>query len=145
MTDTNRTSIEQWTSVQSNSLAAVCLLVGIAGGWFIRGSQSSAVTWTRASAGVSAPANSAVAQSSQTPSPARLKEMADAQAAPMLDKLKSDPHNPELLTGIGNLYYDAQQYSIAVDYYGRALKARARRRGRAHRYGDRLLVHGKRR
>ena len=43
MTDTNRaTSIEQWTSVQAYVLAVICLLVGIAGGWFIRGSQSPA-------------------------------------------------------------------------------------------------------
>jgi tetratricopeptide (TPR) repeat protein len=60
----------------------------------------------------------------QTPGPARLKEMADANAAPLLDQLKTDAKNPDLLTGIGNLYYDAQQYPIAVDYYGRALKAR---------------------
>jgi tetratricopeptide (TPR) repeat protein len=58
------------------------------------------------------------------PAPARLKEMADAQAAPLLDKLKSDPANPDLLTGIGNLYYDAQEYPTAVDYYQRALQAK---------------------
>jgi tetratricopeptide (TPR) repeat protein len=40
-----------------------------------------------------------------------------------LEKLKSDPTNAGLLTNIGNLYYDAQEYPIAVDYYGRALKA----------------------
>jgi tetratricopeptide (TPR) repeat protein len=50
--------------------------------------------------------------------------MADAKAAPLLDKLKSDPNNPDLIAGIGNVYYDAQQYPIALDYYGRALKAR---------------------
>ncbi|MFZ0744534.1 MAG: tetratricopeptide repeat protein [Terracidiphilus sp.] len=124
MTDTNPTSIEKWTRVQSNSLAAVCLLVGIAGGWLIRGLQSSDVTGSGASAGVVAPARMGAATASQAPSPARLKDMADTQAAPILDKLKSDPDNPELLTGAGNLYYDAQQYSIAVDYYGRALKAK---------------------
>ena len=53
-----------------------------------------------------------------------MKEMADAQAAPMLEKLKADPNNPGLLASIGNLYYDAQQYPVAVDYYGRALKLR---------------------
>jgi len=53
-----------------------------------------------------------------------MKEMADAQAAPLLEKLKSDPKNPDLLTSIGNLYFDAQQYPIAVGYYGRALQAR---------------------
>ena len=29
-----------------------------------------------------------------------------------------------MLAGIGNIYYDAQQYPIAVGYYARALKAR---------------------
>jgi tetratricopeptide (TPR) repeat protein len=50
--------------------------------------------------------------------------MADAQAAPLLEKLKLDPRNPDLLTSIGNLYYDAHQYPIAVDYYECALKIR---------------------
>lgn len=50
--------------------------------------------------------------------------MADAQAAPLIERLKSDPKNIDLLISIGNLYYDAQQYTIAVDYYGRVLQAR---------------------
>ena len=45
--DTNTpTSSEQWTSVQAYVLAIICLLVGIAGGWFIRGSQSPALATT---------------------------------------------------------------------------------------------------
>ncbi len=121
MTGINRTSIDGWTSLQSNSLAVACLLVGIAAGWFIRGSQSAVV------AGPGLPSSALKTdsnQSSQMPSPARLKEIADAQSLPLLQKLKSDPRNPELLTGIGNLYYDAQQFPIAVDYYARALKAK---------------------
>jgi cytochrome c-type biogenesis protein CcmH/NrfG len=58
------------------------------------------------------------------PTPDQMKKMADTQAAPLIEKLKSDPDNPELLTSVGNFYYDAQQYPIAVDYYGRALKAK---------------------
>jgi tetratricopeptide (TPR) repeat protein len=50
--------------------------------------------------------------------------MADAQAAPLLEKLKADPQNPDLLTSVGNLYYDAQQYPTAIDYYGRVLKVK---------------------
>ena len=121
MTGINRISIDRWTTLQSNSLAVACLLVGIAAGWFIHGSQSAAV------AGPAIPAavlNGDSNPSSQTPSPARLKEIADAQSLPLLQKLESDPHNPELLTGIGNLYYDAQQFPNAVAYYGRALKAK---------------------
>jgi hypothetical protein len=42
MTDaTQLQSADQWTSPQAYFLAVICLLVGIAGGWFIRGSQSS--------------------------------------------------------------------------------------------------------
>jgi len=117
MTDTNQTPIEQWTLKQASILACICLMVGIAGGWLIRGGQSPAA------AGVPA-AGMGGAAATQAPNPARLKAMADAQVAPMVEKLKSDASNPDLLTSIGNVYYDAQLYPIAVDYYGRALKAR---------------------
>jgi cytochrome c-type biogenesis protein CcmH/NrfG len=50
--------------------------------------------------------------------------MADSQAAPLLATLKAKPDDPDTLTSIGNLYYDAQQYSTAVDYYNRALQSR---------------------
>jgi cytochrome c-type biogenesis protein CcmH/NrfG len=115
-------SIERWTSLKANSLAVACLLLGIAGGWFIRGSQSS--SGSGVAAGISTPAKMVVSAESPTPGPARLKEMAEAQAAPLLDKLKSNPNDPAILISIGNLYYDAQQYPIAIDYYGRALKVR---------------------
>jgi tetratricopeptide (TPR) repeat protein len=36
--------------------------------------------------------------------------------------LKSQPDNADLLNSIGNLYYDAQQYPTAIDYYTRSLK-----------------------
>src|SRR5580700_8470088 len=122
MTATNRTSIKQWTSVRVNSLAVACLFVGIAGGWFIRSSQSSAITGSGIAASVSA--QQKIAGSTATTTPARMKEMADAQAVPVLEELKSDPNNPDLLASVGNLYYDAQAYPIAVDYYGRALKSK---------------------
>jgi cytochrome c-type biogenesis protein CcmH/NrfG len=120
---TNRISIEQWLGGHSNTVAVACLVVGIAGGWFIRGSQSLSASAYSVGASASAPATMGSSDMPQMPTPARLKEMADAQAAPMLEKLKSDPGNAELLAGIGNSYYDAQQYPMAVDYYGRALKS----------------------
>jgi tetratricopeptide (TPR) repeat protein len=40
----------------------------------------------------------------------------------MIEKLKADPNNLELLQGIGNVYYDAQQFPTAIEYYQRALK-----------------------
>jgi cytochrome c-type biogenesis protein CcmH/NrfG len=113
-----------WTGVQAYTLAVVCLLLGMAGGWLIRGSQSPTATPVEA-ASVSAPAPAAMGGAPNAqPTPDQMKKMADTQAAPLIEKLKSDPNNPELLAGIGNFYYDAQQYPIAVDYYGRALKAK---------------------
>ncbi len=121
MTDRNRaSSIEQWTSVQAYVLAVICLLVGIAAGWFIRGSQSP-VTAAGGSASVPAPAVGS-ANAAQTPTPAQMQKMADTQAAPLIEQLKADPANTGLLANIGNIYYDAHQFPTAVDYYQRALQ-----------------------
>jgi tetratricopeptide (TPR) repeat protein len=108
---------------QAILLAVVCLIAGIAGGWQIRASQGPEVTGSAKASSVAAPAANGATPASQMPGPDRLKEMADAQAVPLLDQLKFDPENTELLTNIGNLYYDAHQYPIAVDYYARVLKA----------------------
>jgi len=121
MTDTNRPSNEQWTSVQAYVLAVICLLVGIAGGWFIRGSQSPAATASE-TASAPAPAAGSVDVGSQAPTPAQMQKMADTQAGPLIEKLKADPNNAGLLENIGNVYYDAQQFPTAIDYYQRALK-----------------------
>jgi tetratricopeptide (TPR) repeat protein len=118
-TNTNSTTV--WTSVQAYTLAVVCLLLGMAGGWLIRGSQSPT---TAAAEATTAPAPATGGAVAGQPTPEQLKLMADKQAAPLLEKLKSDPNNPDLLASIGNFYYDAQQFPIAVDYYGRALKAK---------------------
>ena len=58
------------------------------------------------------------------PTPEQLRHMADKQAAPLVDALQKDQSNPELLAKVGNVYYDAQQYPVAIDYYQRALKAK---------------------
>lgn len=125
MSETKNTSSSMnWTSVQAYTLAVVCLLLGMAGGWLIRGSQSPAAAVAESTGpSASAPTGMGGAMNAQ-PTPEQLKKMADTQAAPLVEKLKSDPNNPDLLASIGNFYYDAQQYPIAVDYYGRALKVK---------------------
>jgi cytochrome c-type biogenesis protein CcmH/NrfG len=104
---------KKFAATQAIFLMVLCLVAGIAGGWFFRVWQSSVAAGTQNAAKAAAP--------SEATSP---QQMADAQAAPLLDKLKSDPNNPELLAAIGNIYYDAKQYPAAVDYYGRALTAK---------------------
>ncbi len=115
------TSIE-WTSTQAYTMAVICLLVGIAGGWLIHGSQPAAATAPAETASASAPPEMGGSPASAMPSPARFKEMADTQAAPLVERLKADPNNGDLLANIGNLYYDAQQYPVAIEYYARAVK-----------------------
>ena len=124
MNNLMQTPQKQWTAVNAISLMVICLLMGIAGGWWFRGWQSPATAGSQKAAAAATPEQSNPVSTSQAQNFARLAQMADAQAAPLLEKLKSDPKNPDLLTGIGNIYYDAQQYSTAIDFYGRALKAK---------------------
>jgi cytochrome c-type biogenesis protein CcmH/NrfG len=116
----------EWTNKQALILVTLCLMAGITGGWFVRGAFGIA-PHTAAQAAIAPPASSPSFQASTTPArptPASLKQMADAQAAPLLTKLNAHPKNADLLTSIGNLYYDAQQYPIAIDYYNRALQSK---------------------
>jgi tetratricopeptide (TPR) repeat protein len=112
----------QWTSRQALILVTLCLAAGITGGWLVRGLQK-----TPQSSLAQRPSLSSVAvpaSSSPSPTSQNLREMADTQAASLLAKLSADPRNPDTLASIANLYYDAQQYPVAVDYYSRSLQSR---------------------
>ncbi len=117
----NGTSNQQqtWSSTQAYVLAAICLLLGLAIGYLLRGSAGPAQPQA-ATVQEQTPPPASGAQ----PSPADLKRMADTQAAPLLMQLRNDPNNAELLAQAGNLYYDAQQYREAIDYYQRVLNLR---------------------
>jgi cytochrome c-type biogenesis protein CcmH/NrfG len=122
----NRTQ-QNWTSTQAYLMAVICLIVGSAVGYLVRGSRSGATTTPTPSALAATaqpPADSMHAgmSANQMPTPEQLKAMADQQAAPLLAKLKQNPNDAETLVQAGNLYYDAQQFSTATDYYGQALK-----------------------
>ncbi|HWT65649.1 MAG TPA: tetratricopeptide repeat protein [Terracidiphilus sp.] len=108
----------QWTRERAALLALVCLAAGIAGGWFLRDVKKPGAP---KQADVTQNAQSAPQQQAGL-SAQQLKTAADSQAAPMLEQLKLHPTDATLLTNIGNVYYDAQQYQAAVDYYGRALQ-----------------------
>jgi cytochrome c-type biogenesis protein CcmH/NrfG len=62
----------------------------------------------------------------QMPTPEQMKAMADKQAAPLLEQLKSKPNDPALLAQVGNMYYDAQIFPIAIDYYQKSLAINAK-------------------
>lgn len=110
-----------WTSIQAYVLATICLVVGIAVGYLLRGSAGGD-TRPQPSAAPAAASAGMPATNSQ-PTPEQLKHMADTQAQPILAQLTGSPNDPKLLAQAGNVYYDAQQYRNAVDYYGRSLQA----------------------
>lgn len=115
----------RWTKERAALLATVCLVAGVAAGWTVGGLRTAKAAAAIPAAALPTQAGSAAAAqnaAAPAPAPAQLKEMADAQAAPLMEKLKSDPNNPDVLVAVGNLYYDAQQYPVAVDYYARALR-----------------------
>ena len=127
MTQGKSAATATWTSVQAYVLATVCLVVGLVIGYLFRGSVASssegaAVGQTQA-AGVPAGVPGATPPTAmQQPTPEQMKQMADTQAAPLVERLKNEPNNADLLYKIGNLYYDAQQFPEAVTYYEKSLK-----------------------
>ena len=109
-----------WQAKQVYAMAAVCLLLGLAIGYLFRGSQSPAPPVSDASG--TQPAAMAGAMGGHMPSLDQMKQMADKKAAPLLEKLKSDPNNNDLLIQVGNIYKATHQFKEAVGYYDKALQ-----------------------
>jgi cytochrome c-type biogenesis protein CcmH/NrfG len=51
-----------------------------------------------------------------------MKQMADKKAAPLVEKLKGDPNNSDLLIQVGNIYKATHQFKEAAAYYDKALQ-----------------------
>jgi tetratricopeptide (TPR) repeat protein len=108
-----------WTTREAYLLAMVCLFVGIVVGYLLRGSASP--PQAASAGGMAVPATpSATAQNQSLQSPASL----NPTVQPMLDALRVDPRNFDVLVNLGNTYYDHQFYDEAIKYYERALEVR---------------------
>lgn len=122
--NTNQAVNSSWTSVQAYSLAVVCLLLGVAVGYFLRGSAAPAVTTANAAETGTPPSGMGPGQipgvggagGAMTP------EMIDKSAQPLAEALKQNPNDVETLTKLGNLYYDSQMYQKAISFYQQILK-----------------------
>ena len=113
-TNGNRTV---WTSTQVYVMAAICLILGIAVGYLVRGAGQPVAGAPAQETTAAAPGNAGA----QPPTPEQMKRMADAKAAPLLQQLQSSPNNAQLLAEIGNIYYDTQNFKDAIGYYQRSL------------------------
>jgi len=105
------------------AMAAICLGVGLAGGYLIRtaiDNQAAAVPVAKAA--VTSPHTGAMTQGGHMPSLAEMHQIAGQQAAPLLAKLKKDPNNSALLMQIGAVYHSAHLFKDAATYYGMAVQ-----------------------
>ena len=121
---TQPTAGSAWQAKQVYAMAIICLVVGLAIGYLFRGSQSPAVppqpaANAQSNAQPSAPAGS---MGGHMPSLEEMKQMADKKAAPLLEKLKGDPNNSDLLIQVGNIYKSTHQFKEAAVYYDKALQ-----------------------
>jgi len=105
---------------QVYAMAILCLFIGLAVGYLMRSSQL-AVPGRQ-----SVPASPQASAAGGTPNPHHLSleemhVMADKKAAPLLEKLKSNPNDSELLVQIGAIYHTTHRFKEAAGYYQRAL------------------------
>jgi len=111
-----------WHVKQVYAMAAISLVVGLAIGYLFRGSQSPALPAPPVAA-ASQPSPAAGGMGGgQMPSLEQMKQMADAKAAALLEKLKTDPNNTDLLAKVGDLYQASHQFKEAAGYYDKALQ-----------------------
>lgn len=108
-------------AAQVYSMAALCLAVGLGIGYLMRGSQLAVIPPQSTAHAVSQTAPADVKPAGHRPSLDEMRQMADKQAAPLLEKLKSNPTDSSLLVQVGGIYHTTHQFREASEYYSRAL------------------------
>jgi cytochrome c-type biogenesis protein CcmH/NrfG len=108
------------SSFGATMLYVVCLIVGLVIGFLIRGNPAQTNTSSSVPAASQAAA-SPTGMRQQIPTLEQLKTMADQQAEPLLQQLKSRPNDAKLLFQIGTIYEAAHQFKDAVSYFDRSL------------------------
>ena len=121
---TQPTAGSVWRAKQVYAMAVICLVVGLAIGYLFRGSQSPAAPApppanSQAGTQPSAPPGG---MAGQMPTLEQMKQIADKKAAPLLEKLKGDPNNTDLLIQAGNIYLSTHQFKEAAGYFDRVLQ-----------------------
>jgi cytochrome c-type biogenesis protein CcmH/NrfG len=101
-----------WTNVQIYTAIAVVLVIGGIAGYLLHSPAPSE----------SSPASAPSAATDLPPSVASTPDrMLDAEVKPLLQKLNTSPKDVPTLTELGNIYFDASQWTSAIGYYTRAL------------------------
>lgn len=104
------------------SVALICLGAGLCIGFLMRGSQQATLPATSPSHTAAQAAAGSTKPMSHRITLEQMRQMADKQAAPLLEKLKANPHDTGLLVQVGAIYHTTHQFKEAADYYTRALE-----------------------
>jgi len=122
-TNAQPTAGSAWQAKQVYAMGVISLVVGLAIGYLFRGSQSLAPPAPPVAATQPSPATGGMSGTGeQMPTLDQMKVMADKKAEPLLEKLKADPKNSDLLIQIAKIYRSTHQFKQAAVYYGKALE-----------------------
>lgn len=113
--------VRSWNTLQVYGMATVCLILGIAVGYLLHAPVVASSVGSAQTAG--APAGSPPTASPQMPSAADLKRMADKKVEPLLEQLKRNPKDADVLEQIGRSYMAAQQFQSAQQYLEQSVAA----------------------
>lgn len=109
-------------AAQVYSMAVLCLAVGLGIGYLMRGSRLAVPPAQSTAHAVATQAGpTGVKPTGHRPSLDEMRQMADKQAAPLLEKLKSNPNDSSLLVQVGAIYHTTHRFKEASEYYSRAL------------------------
>ena|ERR1035438_2984812 len=120
------TAVSAWQSKQVYAMAVISLIVGLAIGYLFRGSQSAGPAAQPVAAAApstqASPHTGAMGAGGKMPSLEEMKQMADKKALPLLEKLKTDPTNKDLLIQVAKIYSSTHQFKEAAVYYDKAVQ-----------------------
>ena len=120
------TAASAWLAKQVYAMAVISLVVGLAIGYLFRGSQSPAPAAQPVAAAEpstqQSPHTGAMGKGGKMPSLEEMKQMADKKAVPLLEKLKTDPTNTDLLIQVAQIYSSTHQFKEAAVYYDKAVQ-----------------------
>ncbi len=115
----------RWSTIQAYQMGAVALALGLVLGFFVRGlvaaPRSSQSRSPVVRAGTPAAAHSLPAARPGLPEQ-NLPEVGARAAREVLEKLKTDPNNFDLLVQVGNIYLYSRVFAGAAGYYQKALQ-----------------------
>jgi hypothetical protein len=97
-------------AAQVYAMASISLVVGLGIGYLMRGSQLAVLPPQSSVHAVTQAATAGPKPTAHRPSVDEMKQMADKQAAPLLERLKSNPRDNSLLVQVGAIYHTTHRF-----------------------------------